>query len=164
MSTFSVTGRVTMNPTWSEDLDLTAIVDKTTVSLPTALTNGIGDDQADAYWRDTITIAASATTNLDLRALSRQLMGGTASDVFAKVKILAVYNQSTTATLAVGDTAADRWTALSADAVTIGPQGVFYVAFPGDGYAVSSGDQVLTITNNGAAAADIDIYIVGVHG
>jgi hypothetical protein len=163
MSTFAVTGRVTMNPTWSEDLDLTAIVDKTTVSLSTALTDGTGNDQADAYWRDTITIAASATTNLDLRALSRQLMGGTATDTFSKVKILAIYNKATAGTISVGVSVANRWTALAAGSITVGPQGVFYVAYPGAGYATGASDKVLAITNNGAAAADIDIYIVGVH-
>lgn len=163
MSTFTCTGRVTMSPNWSEDLDLTAIVDRTSVSLSTALTNGTGNDQADAYWRDTITIAASATTSLDLRALSRQLMGGTATDVFAKVKMLAISNQSTTATLSVGVSVADRWTALAGGSIALGPAGVFYVAYPGVGYATSAGDSMLAITNNGAAAADIDIYIVGVH-
>jgi hypothetical protein len=163
MSTFNVTGRVTMTPTWSEDLDLTAIVDKTTVSLSTALADGTGNDQADAYWRDTITIAASATTNLDLRALSRQLMGGTATDTFSKVKMLAVYNKATAGTISVGVSVTDRWTALAAGSMTLGPQGVFYVTYPGAGYLTAAGNQVLAITNNGAAAADIDIYIVGVH-
>jgi hypothetical protein len=163
MSTFAVTGRVTMTPTWSEDLDLTAIVDKTTISLSTALADGTGNDQADAYWRDAITIAAAATTSLDLRALSRQLMGGTATDTFAKVKMLAVYNKATAGTISVGVSVTDRWTALAAGAMTLGPQGVFYVTYPGAGYSTAAGNQVLAITNNGAAAADIDIYIVGVH-
>jgi hypothetical protein len=163
MSTFSCTGRVTMSPTWSEDLDLTAIVDKTTLSISTALTDGTGNDQADAYWRDAITIAASATTSLDLRALSRQLMGGTVDDTFAKVKILCLQNKSLTASLSVGASVANRWTALAAGAVTVGPSGVFYVAFPLAGYTTSASDKILAITNNGAAAADIDIYIVGVH-
>jgi hypothetical protein len=163
MSTFAVTGRVTMTPTWSEDLDLTAIVDRTNVSLSTAFTDGTGNDQADAYWRDTITIAAAATTNLDLRALSRQLMGGTATDTFAKVKILAIYNKATAGTISVGVSVSDRWTALAGGSITLGPQGVFYVTYPGDGYSTGASDKVLAITNNGASAADIDIYIVGVH-
>jgi hypothetical protein len=163
MSTFNVTGRVTMTPTWSEDLDLTAIVDKTTVALSTALADGTGNDQADAYWRDTITIAAAATTSLDLRGLSRQLMGGTATDTFSKVKILAIYNKATAGTLSVGASVANRWTALAAGVITLGPQGVFYVTHPGGGYATGASDKVLAITNNGAAAADLDIYIVGVH-
>lgn len=163
MSTFSCTGRVTMSPNWAEDLELTAIVDRTTVSVSTPLTDGTGNDQADAYWRDTITIAAAATTNLDLRALSRQLMGGTATDTFAKVKLLAIHNRATAGTISAGVSVADRWTALAAGAITVGPQGVFYVAYPGAGYSTGAGDKVLAITNNGAAAADIDIYIVGVH-
>jgi hypothetical protein len=57
----------------------------------------------------------------------------------------------------------DRWTALAAGSMTLGPQGVFYVTYPGAGYLTAAGNQVLAITNNGAAAADIDIYIVGVH-
>jgi len=163
MSAFNVTGRVTMNPTWSEDLDLTAIVDKTTVALSTALTDGTGNDQADAYWRDTITIAASATTSLDLRALSRQLMGGTATDTFSKVKILAIYNKAMAGTISVGASVANRWTALAGGSVTVGPQGVLYVTYPGAGYSTGASDKVLAITNSGASAADLDIYIVGVH-
>jgi hypothetical protein len=163
MSAFNVTGRVTMTPTWSEDLDLTAIVDKTTVALSTALTDGTGNDQADAYWRDAITIAAAATTSLDLRALSRQLMGGTATDTFSKVKILAIYNKATAGTISVGVSVANRWTALAGGSVTVGPQGVLYVTYPGAGYSTGASDKVLAITNNGASAADIDIYIVGVH-
>jgi len=163
MSTFNVTGRVTMTPTWSEDLDLTAIVDRTNVSLSTAFTDGTGNDQADAYWRDTITIAAAATTNLDLRALSRQLMGGTATDIFSKVKILAIYNKAMAGTLSIGVSVTNRWTALAAGTITVGPQGVFYVTYPGAGYSTGASDKVLAITNNGAAAADLDIYIVGVH-
>jgi hypothetical protein len=163
MSNFNVTGRVTMTPTWSEDLDLTAIVDKTTVALSTALADGTGNDQADAYWRDAITIAAAATTSLDLRALSRQLMGGTATDTFSKVKILAIHNKATAGTISVGVSVANRWTALAAGVITLGPQGVFYVTHPGGGYATGASDKVLAITNNGAAAADLEIYIVGVH-
>jgi hypothetical protein len=163
MSAFNVTGRVTMTPTWSEDLDLTAIVDKTTVALSTALADGTGNDQADAYWRDTITIAAAATTNLDLRALSRQLMGGTATDTFSKVKILAIYNKAMAGTLSIGVSATNRWTALAGGSVTVGPQGVLYVTYPGAGYSTGASDKVLAITNNGASGADIDIYIVGVH-
>jgi hypothetical protein len=163
VSTFNVTGRVTMTPTWSEDLDLTAIVDKTTISLSTALADGTGNDQADAYWRDAITIAAAATTSLDLRALSRQLMGGTATDTFSKVKILAIHNKATAGTVSVGVSVANRWTALAAGVITLGPQSVFYVTHPGGGYATGVSDKVLAITNNGAAAADLEIYIVGVH-
>lgn len=163
MSTFSCTGRVTMSPNWSEDLELTAIVDRTTVSVSTPLADGTGNDQADAYWRDTITIAASATESLDLRALSRQLMGGTATDTFAKVKLLAIHNKAAAGTISAGVSVSDRWTALAGGAITVGPQGVFYVAYPGAGYSTGASDKVVAITNNGAAAADIDIYIVGVH-
>ena len=163
MSTFSVSGKVTFAPTWSEDLDLTAIVDKTTVSLATDLTDGTGNGQANAYWRDVITIAAAGTASLDLRALSRQLMGGTATDTFSKVKLLCIRNVSTAATLSVGVSVSNRWTALAAGAATLGPEGVLYVTYPGTGYATSASDKVLAITNNGAAAADVEVYLCGVH-
>lgn len=166
MSTsFSLSSTVALAPQWTDTdaANYVQVTDVTSASFATALTNGTAAGQADAYWRDLVTIAAGGTYSADLKALPRQLMGGTATDDFAKVKVLCLKNRSTTATLTVGDTIADRWTALSGGGVNVGPEGVLYVSWPGTGYATSASDKALAITNGGAAAADIELYIVGVH-
>ena len=162
---FSCSGTVSFAPQWT-DTDagnFVQVIDSSPASFQTPLTNGTGNDQADAYWRDLVTIAAGQTYAADLTALPRQLMGGTTDDNFAKVKLLAIKNLSATIGLTFGDTVTDRWTALSADAITLGPEAVLYVVHPNGGYATGASDKVLAITNNGGTAVDIELYIVGVH-
>jgi hypothetical protein len=36
------------------------------------------------------------------------------------------------------------------------------VSHPKGGYATTASDKVIAITNNGAAAADVELYVVGV--
>lgn len=159
---FSLTGSLRIVPRWVDDLSTTAVTDTATVNLAFALANGTGDDQADAYHKDVITIAAAATATIDLRSLAVKLFGGAGTVSLAKVKTLLVVNRSSTASLSVGGSTANRWTALAAGAATIGPDGVLYVSHPNGGYATSASDKVIAITNNGAAAADVELYVVGV--
>lgn len=161
-ASFSLTGSLRIVPRWVDDMNTTTVTDTATANLAFTLADGTGDDQADGYFKDVLTIAASGAATVDLRALSLTIMGGTGTLSLAKVKTLLVKNRSTTASLSVGGTTSNRWTALAAGATTIGPDGVFYVSHPKGGYATSVSDKVIAITNNGAAAADVEIYIVGV--
>lgn len=161
-ASFSLTGSLRIVPRWVDDLNTTTVTDTATVNLTFALADGTGDDQANGYYKDVITIAASVTATVDLRSLPLNVMGGTGTVSLAKVKALLVKNRSTTASLAVGGTTSNRWTALAAGATTIGPDGVLYVSHPKGGYATSASDKVIAITNNGGSAADVELYIVGV--
>lgn len=161
-ASFSLTGSLRVVPRWTDELNTTTVTDTATANLAFTLADGTGDDQANGYHKDVITIAAGGTATVDLRALSLNIMGGTGTLSLAKVKTLLVKNRSTTASLSVGGTTSNRWTALAAGATTIGPDGVLYVSHPKGGYATTASDKVLAITNNGAAAADVEIYIVGV--
>ena len=160
---FSLTGSLRIVPRWVDDLSTTAVTDTATVNLAFALANGTGDDQANGYHKDVITIAAAGTATIDLRALAVKLFGGAGTVSLAKVKTLLVVNRSSTASLSAFGSTANRWTALSAGAVTIGPAGTFYASHPKAGYATTASDKVIAITNNGAAAADVEIYLVGVQ-
>jgi hypothetical protein len=160
---FSLTGSLRIVPRWVDDLSTTAVTDTATFNQAFALANGTGDDQADGFHKDVITIAAAATATIDLRALAVKLFGGAGTVALAKVKTLLIKNRSTAATLSVGGSTSNRWTALAAGATTIGPDGVLYVSHPKGGYATSTTDKVIAITNNGAAAADVELYVVGVR-
>lgn len=149
-------------PVWVDALNTTTITDSATASLTYALANGTGNDQANGYHKDVLTIAAGGTATVDLRALPLNLFGGTGTVSLAKVKVLLIKNRSATASLSAFGSTANRWTALSAGAVSIGPDGTLYVTHPKGGYATSATDKVVAITNNGAAAADVELYVVGV--
>jgi hypothetical protein len=143
-------------------MNTTTVTDTATANLAFTLADGTGNDQANGYFKDVITIAAGGTATVDLRSLTLTLMGGTGTLSLAKVKTLLVKNRSTAASLSVGGTTSNRWTALAAGATTVGPDGVLYVSHPTAGYATTASDQVSAITNNGAAAADVELYVVGV--
>ncbi len=161
-ASFTLTGSLRIVPRWTDELNTTTVTDSATANLAFTLADGTGDDQANGYHKDVLTIAAGGTATVDLRALSLNIMGGTGTLSLAKVKTLLIKNRSTAASLSVGGTTSNRWTALAAGATTIGPDGVLYVSHPKAGYATTASDKVIAITNNGAAAADVEIYIVGV--
>lgn len=157
-ASFTMTGMLKLLPSWTEN----SITDSTRVELRARLTNGTGAGQANAYWRDSVAIAAGATASIDLRNLSMEFFAATGSIGMASVKQLVVVNRSTAATLAVGVSATNRWTALAAGSITVGASGVFYASYTGTGYATTTTDKVLAITNNGAASATVEVYVAGV--
>jgi len=161
-ASFSLTGSLRVAPSWVDDLNTTALTDSATASISFALANGTGSGQANGYYKDVVTVAASGTANIDLRALPLVFMGGSGTLSLASVKALLVVNRSSTATLSVGVSVANRWTGLSAGLITVGPSGVFYTTQLTTGLATTASDKVLAITNNGASAADVEVYIVGV--
>lgn len=161
-ASFALAGTLRVVPTWTDDLNTTTVVDSATASLTFTFTDGTGNGNANGYYKDVVTIAAAATASVDLRALPLNVFGGTATLSLAKVKLLLIRNRSATASLSVNGSISNRWTALSAGAMTLGPEGVLYVTHANAGYSTSASDKVLAIANNGAAAADVEIYIVGV--
>ena len=161
-ASFSLAGTLRVVPSWTDDLNTTTVVDSATALLTFTLTDGTGDAQANGYYKDVVTIAAGGTANVDLRALPLNVMGGTGTLTLAKVKAILLRNRSTTATLSAGVSVANRWTALSADLLAVGTEGVFYATNVNAGWATTASNKVLAITNNGAAAADVELYIIGV--
>jgi hypothetical protein len=161
-ASFTLTGTLRLVPRWADDLNTTTVTDTATTNLAFALADGDGDDEADGYYKDVITVAASATASVDLRSLPLNIMGGSGTLSLAKIKALLIVNRSTTASLTVNGSTSNRWTALSAGALTVGPEGVLYVTHLNAGYATTASDKVIAITNNGASAADVEVYVIGV--
>lgn len=137
------------------------VVDTATPVLALDLADGTGAGQANAYWKGVITISAGATGSVDLRALPLEVFGGSGTLSLASVKMLLVVNTSTTASVAVGVSATNRWAGRSADLETVGPSGVVY-AVNGTGWATTTSSKLLAITNNGATTATVQLYVAGV--
>ena len=162
MPTFSLQGTLRLTPSWTDTQDVTEVTDRTSSTFTFDLADGTGLSQANAYWRDVITVAAGVTATLDLRALSLAFYGATGSLSLAKVKTLVVVNRSASAEFAVGVSATNRWTAVSSGSLTLGPSGIIHLTHPGNGYGTTATDKVLAITNNGAASAEVEVYVCGV--
>lgn len=147
---FTLTGTLRVVPTWTETLPATTVTDTGTAQYTFALADGTGNDQANAGWRDRVTTAAGQTTTISLSSLALNLFGGTGTLSLATQKIFLARNTSTTTavTVALG-------TSVSAN---LGPGGVVYATRPAAGWAATT----LTITNGGASAVDVELYLVGV--
>lgn len=149
-ASFSLTGTLRVDPRWTDDLNTTTVLDSARASLTFALADGDGAGEADAYFKDVVTVAASASESLDLTDLTRNLFGGSGALDLAAVKVLLVRNRSETAsvTVALGTSVTG----------SLDPLGVLYATSTDGGWA----ETTLTITNTGAAAADVELYLAGV--
>lgn len=162
-STFSLSGLLRLVPRWVDDLTATAVTDTATVAQTVALSNGTAAGQANAYWRDLLSIPASSAATVDLFALPMSAFGGTGTIALAPVKMLLVVNRSAAAAVKVNAATSNRWTGF-ADGAHLLPAGATLFALDaGAGYAVSGTSRMIRIENQSAtAAASVDLYLAGV--
>lgn len=153
-ASFSMTGAVRIVPVWTEPLDLVDVVDKTTIAETLTLANGTAAGQADAYWKDVRTVAASTTDTVDLTALPLDVYGGTDTISLANVRLIYVKNRSTTVALSY---------AVGSEAVALRPGGIFFWSAPSNAAAAAYSATEIRVTNAGASAADYEILIAGVQ-
>ena len=149
-STFSLTGSLRISPVWVEPLDASTVTDATTALVSLSLANGTGTGQADAYWRDLISVGAASTTTINLAALPMNVFGTAGTLDMDRQKMLLVRNRSTSigVTVALG-------TSVTA---ALNAGGVVLATSTAAGWSETS----LTLTNAGASAVSVEVYLVGV--
>jgi hypothetical protein len=150
-TTFSLSGSVRLTPKVVDALNLTDVTDTVAINEPITLLDGTGANQANRYWKDVVTVAASTTETVDLKALPLNVFGGTGTLNLAKQKVVYLRNRSATVSVSVA-----MGTSLTA---LLGPGGVLCATKPD---ATGWGEDDLTITNAGGAAVDVEIHLVGV--
>lgn len=138
-----------------------------TKRISVSLANGVLAGMADRIWADTITLAASATQDIDLAGTLTDALGGPA--VFARIKgLLVAANSANVNTVVVGAAAANPIVGLlgATHTVTLRPGAVF-CAFAGAtdlaGYVVTPGTgDLLRVANGGAGGTvTLDIAVIG---
>lgn len=150
---FSLSGSIRFVPKLLDTLAATAVTDTATASIALGLSDGTGDNAANAYWRDVVTIAAGASATLDLQALPLVAFGGTGSLNLATAKAILIVNQSRSRGVTVNGSGSNLWTAFTAGATAIGSQAVLLAVAPMDGWAVGSAAKNLVIANAAQAAS-----------
>jgi len=121
------------------------------VSADTSFASGTGSGQANGYWAGTLTIAAGATSTIDLSALSFSAFGASGSASFVSIKYLAIINQSPNVSALVEPGASNGWSQIGS--VTAGKSGVVVIHSPVSGFPVSSTSKTLKITNTSSAVS-----------
>lgn len=135
------------------------------VQAAIALANGTGANQADLYWSDTRTIAASATDSIDLAGALGGAFG--AAQVFARVKAIFVKAAAANANNVNVTRPASNGVPVflaAGDGLPVRPGGaLLWVAPDVTGVAVTAGTgDLLDIVNSGAGTSvTYDIVIVG---
>jgi hypothetical protein len=149
-STFSLSGSLRVSPIWVEPLDASTVTDATSALISFALENGTASGQANAYWRDLVSVSATSTTTINLTALPMNVFGTAGTLDMDRQKLLLIRNRSTTIglTLALG-------TSVTA---ALNAGGVVLASSTAAGWSETS----LTLTNAGASAVSVEVYLVGV--
>lgn len=151
-------GRVvsTWRGTYSKTSDVASAEQEIDSSLSVTYANGVGANQANVFFADTRTLAASATEDLDLT--------GSLSDVFAaslvnaRIKGIRISAASgNTNNVIVGAASATQWSTLlnAAGTVTLHPGAYFEAATPtAAGWTVTAGTgDLLKIANSGGSTS-----------
>lgn len=161
-ASFSMTGTVRLTPTWTEPLDLVDVVDSTPIVQAVSLANGTGSGQANCYWRDTRTVAASGTDTLDLTSLPLNVYGGTSTLNLSSLKLVYVRNKSATSNLLYYLNSQDSSFVITAGGLFLWTSPVVApVGDPPANLITISGIEIV-IDNLGTSAADYEIVLAGV--
>jgi hypothetical protein len=130
------------------------------------LANGTGEDEADRLYADVNTLAASATTDIDLAGTLTDALG--AALTFARVKALFLRASSgNTNNVVIGGAASNQFVGpfgAATDTFAVKPGGFLgWVAPDADGWEVTAGTgDLLRIANSGAGSTvTYDVVIIG---
>jgi hypothetical protein len=118
-------------------------------------------------WADTLTIAPSASQDIDLAGALLDALGGPV--VFARIKGIAVFaDAGNVNNVEVGAAASNPWVGLlgATHKVTVRPGGMFAVAAgiaDATGYAVVAGTgDILRVANSaGTSSVTLDVVLIG---
>lgn len=157
-ASFSLTGQIRLDPRWVDDLNTTVVTDSVRVALTLVLTNGTGTAQANAYWRDVRTVAASATDTISMATgLDLDVYGGTGTVELDPDKTRLIYVRNLSDSVTLGLVLDDE------EQLLLPPAGVLLLSRPADAsFAVANGGD-FSIVNAAAEAADYEVIIVGVQ-
>lgn len=165
--TLSLNVRASLDWLFRETLDLSTVADGSKLEYSAAIADGVAADQCDKIWHDTRSLAAGASDDLDLNALTQTLFGSTVTINLAKVKFVLVVNTSTTAgdDLTVGGAAGQEWSAWAGGAghkARVPADSCLLLSNKKNGWTVVNGaSDTLRISNVGAAAVSYKIVLVG---
>lgn len=143
-------------------VDLGSPTTPLSLSYTKSLASGTGSGQADLAWTDLNTLAASATTDIDLAGTLAGALGGAV--VFAKVKAIMLYaDEGNTNNVVLGGAAATQFVGPFGSAthtVAVPPGGMVKLTAPIAGWTVTAGSADLLRVANSAAGTSVTYRII----
>jgi len=167
MPTLSATLKAALTAVYQGSPDVGTLKQEISYSASASLANGTGANQANAFWIDARTLAASATENLDLAGVLTDAFGNVLT--FTKIKaVLVEADDANVNDVVLGGAASNAWAAMFGDAtdtIKIKPGGFFMIVAPdANGLAVtaSTGDLLKVANSGGGSGIGYTIALVGV--
>lgn len=160
-NTLDVTTNSRMTWTLTGDPAIGTLSENAELRTGRTIANGIGQGQANVAWRNRVTIASGQTYSLELDNLGGNAFGFNGKIVLSALKDFILINRAIQPGLyvLVGAIGPSDTTGYSAK---VNSGGDYRVSDYIDGWAVTSGNNVVYIANPGAQPVQIDIGIVGV--
>jgi hypothetical protein len=161
-TSLSVSGASRTSYSLSDDPAIGSVSEGAELSTNRTIDNGTGSGQANAAWRNRVTIAAGQVYSLDLTALGATVFGFGGQVSLTKLKEVFVLVNTTTAgahvlwgVIGPGDT--------TGYAARIGRGGEYRWADYADGITVTnSANDMIYVANPSAGSVEIDLLLVGV--
>jgi hypothetical protein len=148
---FRLTGSLAVEPSWSDNLNASRVIDSARSILRFTLADGDGPGQADGYYKSLVKVDDGDAVVIDVEDLPRNVFGGTGSLDLAAVKVLLIRNLSPDVAIT-----AELGTSVTG---TLDPGGVLYATSTDSGWA----ETTLTITNGGGDDVDVEVILAGVQ-
>jgi hypothetical protein len=165
MGSFAGTASFGLVASYTKASDLSTLLEAINyTNTPTAYTNGIGDNQVNAFFSDTRTLAATNESfDLDLPSGAGSIIDKYGDQlVFTKIKLLFIKSKATVAGQVLTVSGDFMTVPLGGTTPTakLGPGGFLLLESPKDGFSVvATTADVITITNT--TSYDYDIIILG---
>jgi hypothetical protein len=157
MPTFSLAGQLRLQPTWTDTLSTTDVVDSVEIIRALTLANGTAAGQANAYWRDVRTVAGGASDSIAMVAgLPVSAFGGSSNLQMdhQNLKLLYVRNLSATVQMSL--------VLIDAEALPLPPSGLLLLSWPSGAQIGGANGGDFFVNNDGVASAQYEIILIGV--
>ena len=156
--------KVSVNATLTKTADFESASSTIAQALSVALTDGTGVGQADLIFKDTVTLSASGTADLDLAASLTNIYGAT--QTFARLKAIIVTADSgnTNNVNVTRPSAGVPLFLATSDGIAVRPGGAFvWVAPDATGAAVTATTaDLITFTNSaGSTSVTYSVTLIG---
>ena len=138
-------------------------------SVSLDFTTGSGSKQINSVWHDKLSLPSGGQINYDLQSLSRELLGGSYTSSFGRVRVLSINNQATKpgATIRVAATGTNGFVAPfgnTSGSIEIPASGMQVFMNTIDGYTVDGNNKDIQLFDEGGSGALFEVVVVGVSG
>lgn len=167
MTVLSATASTKLIVSYAGAPDIGSVIQTANDQADTSFTDGSGANQAQKYWADTRTIAASGSENLDLAGVLADIFGSVLT--LTKIKVLRIRAAAgNTNNVVIGGHATAAWLGPFGDVtdtLAIKPGGELLLIAPdaaGYGVTATTGDMLKVANSGGTTGVTYTIEIVAV--